>query len=65
MSLTVRREEVESWSDLSNLIPEGQKLHSVQQAYGEEPAPFFKRRSYIITMSESKIMYGTTGTKSV
>ena len=35
MSGVVRREEVESWSQLASLIPPGQQLHTLQAAYGE------------------------------
>ena len=35
MSGMVRREEVESWSQLASLIPPGQQLHTLQAAYGE------------------------------
>jgi hypothetical protein len=30
----VRRAEVETWSDLASLIPAGQQLFSVEQAFG-------------------------------
>ncbi len=43
-ALLIRREEVESWSDLAGLIPAGQQIYTAEEAHGNDET-FAKRSS--------------------
>jgi len=43
-ALLIRREEVESWSDLVGLIPAGQQIYTAEEAHGNDET-FAKRSS--------------------
>jgi hypothetical protein len=35
-ALLIRREEVESWSDLAGVIPAGQQIYTAEEAHGND-----------------------------
>jgi hypothetical protein len=45
-ALLIRREEVESWSDLAGLIPAGQQIYTAEEAHGNDET--FAKRSFTI-----------------
>jgi hypothetical protein len=48
-ALLIRREEVESWSDLVGLIPAGQQIYTAEEAHGNDET--FAKRSTVTCMA--------------
>jgi hypothetical protein len=46
-ALLIRREEVESWSDLAGLIPAGQQIYTAEEAHGIDNT--FAKRFFHLT----------------
>ncbi len=61
-ALLIRREEVESWSDLAGLIPAGQQIYTAEEAHGNDKT-FAKRSSTKQSHQETLYPPRSTGDK--